>query len=287
MPFYVFAWIASFAFGFVSIIGKLTNKYAIGNVWLFNFLWMLFSLLITIPVALLNNVSFPTHWLSLLLVAFFNAAFGILYIIGLSLLDISVLIPLMNFRTAFVAILGAIFLGEILKPFQYFLVAVIFLAGLFVSMDEKYSMRSFFRWPVFVGILGALSYTFLGISINWSIGENGYWTVTLWMAVLSQIMLLATVPFFKKDTGKLKLNQLLSVFAMSVMLAIGIFAENRAYQENVTISSIITALPLSMVIAFLFSFFAPKLLEKHTLKVYIIRFSAAAVMIFAALKLTL
>jgi hypothetical protein len=41
-----------------------------------------------------------------------------------------------------------------------------------------------------------------------------------------------------------------------------------------------------MILAFLFSVFAPKLLEKHTMKVYAVRFAAAAVMIAAALKLS-
>ena len=84
MPFYVFAWIASFLYGTVAIIGKFTSKYAIANSYLFNFLWMLFSLLLTIPIALANHVGLPTHWPNLILVAIFNAAFGLLYIISLS-----------------------------------------------------------------------------------------------------------------------------------------------------------------------------------------------------------
>lgn len=287
MPFYFYAWIASFAFGLVSIIGKLTNKYTIPNVWLFNFLWMLFSLLLTIPIALTNHVGLPAHWPSILIVAVFNALFGILFILALSLLDISVLTPLLNLRTAFVTILAAIFLGEILNSYQYLLVILIFLGGLLVSVDEKLSLRSFFKWPIAVGILCTLSYTLYGISIKRSIAENGYWEVTLWMAILSQLLLLFTYPFFRKDIGKLNLKQLISVFAMSLMLAVGILFENRAYRDNVTITSIITALPLSMILAFLFSIFSPMLLEKHTLKVYAIRFTAATVMIIAALKITL
>lgn len=62
MPFYVFAWIASFSFGLVGIIGKLTSKYAISNTWLFNSLWMFFSLILTIPIALFNHVGVPTQW---------------------------------------------------------------------------------------------------------------------------------------------------------------------------------------------------------------------------------
>jgi len=287
MPFFVYAWIASFCFGMVSIIGKLTSKYSIPNLWLFNFVWMLFSLIITIPIALYYHVGYPRDWTSLLVVSIYNAVFGILYILAIKLLDISVLIPLLNLRTAFVVILAALFLGELLNPWQYILVVLIFLGGLFVSLDEKLSFRSFFRWPIMVGILCTLSYTLYGISIKQSISLNGYWEVTLWMAILSQIMLLVTFPFFRKDIIKLNVKQLFSAFLMSLMLALGILFENRAYQENVAITSIITALPISMVIAFLLSYFAPKLLEKHSLKVYAIRFAAAAVMIFSALKLTL
>jgi len=45
-------------------------------------------------------------------------------------------------------------------------------------------------------------------------------------------------------------------------------------------------MPFSMIFAFMFSVFAPKLLEKHTLKIYVIRFSSVAVMIWAAIQLT-
>jgi drug/metabolite transporter (DMT)-like permease len=287
MPFYVFAWIASFSFGLVGIIGKLTSKYAVPNIWLFNFLWMLFSLLLTIPIALINHVGIPTHWGSLLLVSFFSTSFGLLYILGLYLLDVSVFIPLLNLRTAFVAILGAIFLGEILQPFQYLLILLILLAGMFVSLDEKSSIRSFFCWPIFIAILCTLSYTLMGMFIKKSIAENGYWEVTLWMAILSQIFLLFTIPLFKKEVRKLNVKHVWSVFAMSLALAVGVMMENRAYQENVVITNIVTALPFSVIMAFLFSIFAPNLLEKHTLKVYAIRFSAAAIMIAAALKISL
>lgn len=287
MPFYVFAWIASFLFGLVGIIGKLTSKHAISNPWFFNFLWTLLSLLLIVPFALTNNVGLPSHWNSLLLVALFNALFNVFYILGLSLLDVSVMIPLLNLRTAFVAVIGALFLGEVLTTFQYALIAVIFIAGLFVSLDENYSLRSFTRYPILIAILCTLSYTLMGVFTKPSIAQNGYWEVTLWSPILSQIMLFTTIPLFKREIGKINFKQLGAVFTMSLALAFGIMMENRAYKENVVITNIITALPFSMIMAFFFSVFAPKLLEKHTLKVYAIRFTAAAVMIISALKLSM
>jgi len=286
MPFYVFAWIASFCFGLVGIIGKLTSKHAVKNPWLFNFLWTLFSLLVIIPFALINNVGLPSYWDSLILVALFNALFNVFYILGISLLDVSVIVPLLNFRTAIVAIIGALFLGEVFSTSQYLMIAMIFFCGLFVALDEKYSLRSFVSFPILVAILCTLSYTLMGVFTKPSIAQNGYWEVTLWSQILSQIMLLTTVPLFRKDIRTIDGRKLAAVFAMSFTLALGIMLENRAYKENVVITNIITAMPLSMIMAFLFSIFAPKLLEKHTLKVYAIRFTAAFIMIIAALKLS-
>lgn len=286
MPFYVFAWIASVLFGFVGIIGKLTSKHAIANPWLFNFLWTLFSMLLIVPVAVISNVGIPSHWGILLLVALFNTLFNTFYILALTFLDVTVMVPLLNLRTAFVAVIGGLFLGEILSPFKYLLIAVILIAGLFVSIDEKYSLKSFLRRPILIAILCTLSYTLMGVFTKPAIAQNGYWEVTLWSPILSQLMLLTTVPFFRKDVIKLNMKQIGSVFSMSLALALGIMMENRAYSENVTITNIITALPFSMIMAFLFSVFAPKLLEKHTMRVYAIRFTAAAIMIVAALKLS-
>jgi drug/metabolite transporter (DMT)-like permease len=287
MPFYVFAWIASFLFGLVGIIGKLTSKHSISNPWLFNFLWTLLSLLLILPVALINNVGIPSHWTNLTFVALFNALFNTFYILGISMLDVSVMVPLLNLRTGFVAIIGALFLGEILSVSQYFLVVLIFLGGLFVSVEEKFTLRSFFKFPILIAILCTLSYTLMGVFTKGAIAENGYWEVTLWSPILSQIMLLVTIPKFKKEIGKINLKQACAVFTMSLALALGVMMENRAYKENVVITNIITALPFSLVMAFLFSIFAPKLLEKHTFKVYAIRFTAAAIMIVSALKLSM
>jgi len=42
-----------------------------------------------------------------------------------------------------------------------------------------------------------------------------------------------------------------------------------------------------MIMVFVLSFWKPNLLEKHPVKVYLVRFTAAAIMIWGALKLSL
>ena len=122
--------------------------------------------------------------------------------------------------------------------------------------------------------------------MNKSIVQNGYWESSLYVAAITQVVLLATVFFFSKDFYQINIKSLSSTLAMSLVLALGTLAANKAYAINVGISSLITALPISMIMAFILSIFTPKLMEKHTLKVYAIRFTAAAVMILAALRLS-
>ncbi len=94
------------------------------------------------------------------------------------------------------------------------------------------------------------------------------------------------MPLFKKEFRKLDVTHILPVGAMGIFGTISGFAANAAYKTNLGITSLIMNIPISMIFAFLFSVFAPKLLEKHTLKIYAIRFVSTAVMIYAAVQLT-
>lgn len=286
MPFYVFAWIASVMYGVEVIIGKLTSKHAIKNPWLFNFFWALFVLLFSIPFALNGGVGIPKDWSSLLVASVFYTLAGIFYVLPLYTLDVSVWSPMFSLRTPMSVLFSAWLLGEILTRYQYILIGLIFIAGIFVTLDEKLKLRSFFRWPVAYALTQMVILALMGVYINKAIVANGYWIVTLWMGIVAQISYLATVSLFYKDLRSIKLSQIGALAAMSVAGLVGTLTANKAYETNVSISAAIIGLPFSMIFAFLFSIFAPKLLEKHTMKIYTIRFAAAAVMFWAALRLS-
>ena len=125
------------------------------------------------------------------------------------------------------------------------------------------------------------------IFINKSVAESGLWETNLFNPLITLILLLFTLPLFYKDFKSIKSKQLIGVGMMALCVAIANILANQAYAKNISISTAIIALPLSMIIVFFLSIFTPNLLEKHTIKVYAIRFTAAAVMIIAALKLSL
>ena len=284
-PLIFFAWAASVAYGLEAIMGKLASRHLMRDPLLFNFYWALFILILTSPIAFWYGVSIPTHWSALLAASIFYALGGIFYIFALYRLDASVIAPLFSFRTAIAVLFGALILGEVLTGFQYAMVAVIFIFGMFVGIDERFSIRSFFTPGVGILLLSVFALVFMGVFIKISVLEIGFWNTTFWMALLGQMWLLLTTPFFKAKHRELTGKQFGVVFLIAAIGTVATIAANAAYAINVSIASTIISVPLSMFMAVLLAYFSPRLLEKHTAKVYAIRLFSAAIMFVAALQL--
>ena len=93
IPFYIFAWIASIAYGLEVIVIKLANKHLSANLWVFNFLWNFLVLLLIVPFAVANHAVIPGQWFNVVIAALLYAIAGITYVINLSKLDVSVFAP--------------------------------------------------------------------------------------------------------------------------------------------------------------------------------------------------
>lgn len=286
MPFYVAAWLTNIFYGFGSIASKLSSKHQLSNPWLFNFVLGVIITLGTIPIAIANGVQWPIHWGALWLAGLFSALAGTLFVLAMYKLDISILSPLYSLRVAFSILLGMIFFGELLTIFQLVLVSIIFIAGLFVSVDEHLSIRSFFRPVIGLAILAVLSSAIYSATLKSAMQVEGYWEVTLWNNVLAVIITFVTVPLFWKDLRKMHMKYYSGVAISGLAYTFGALTANIAYATNIGLSAAILAVPMSMIMAILFSLIKPELLEKHTLKIYAIRLSAAAVMVWAALRLS-
>lgn len=286
MPFYVFAWVSTISFGFEAIFAKLTVCYNVKNPWLFNFVWSGFILLLSLPFAYFSGIGVPAEWTNIIIVSVLYALANITFTLMFYYFDVSVISPIYNMRIALTALFAIPLLGEILSTYQYILIGITFFAGILSNIDESFKMKSVLR-PVFILALFAVSFNALwGIFVRRSIQTNGFWETTIYMMIIAQILFLLTIPFFRKDISKTGKKQIGSLLLLSIFGTVGTLTANRAFAGNATISSVILSIPFSMVLAFGFSVLAPKLLEKHTLRVYAIRFGAVAVMIWAGLKLS-
>lgn len=285
MPYYLYAWIGAVASGLILITAKLTSKHSVKNPWLFNSLLVLVTLLFTIPPALVYKAGLPISWLPIILAAVFSTLFNIFLIFSTYALDVSTLTPLFNIRGIFAILIGRLFLNESFSQNQLIYIAIILIAGIFVSIDEKFSLRSFFKRSIGIAILAMLFLTVNNSFIKISLEKNSLWTNNLWISIINVLFLIPTIPLFRKELKKLNFGHILPIGAMGIFSTITEFSSNVAYGVNVGITSLIMNTPFSMILAFLFSIFAPKLLEKHSLKIYAIRFTATAIMIYSAIQL--
>jgi drug/metabolite transporter (DMT)-like permease len=284
--FQIYAWVASILFAIEALQVKIISNHQVKNPWLLNGFWTFCVFIINTAVCLWAGAGVPSAWGNIFLAGLFFAIATSLFIFANYRLDVSTLSPLYNFRTIFVVILGALFLGEILTVTQLVLIGIMVLGGILVSFDERFSLKSFFSRGVLFALADMVALALMALFLKKAFVESGFWTVNLWYYFIATALLCLTLPFFYKDVKTLNKTQMGSMLLAAVAGAAGNFAANKAYVTNIGISGAILSIPLSAIAVMLIAPFYPKLLEHHTAKVYIIRIAAAAVLVYAGIRLS-
>lgn len=155
-----FAFLALFLFALDTVTQKLTTKYLIKNPLVFNFYFYPFALLFILPILLTKKVVVPFDFSNIALAAFFNVAAYLFYVFALYKIDVSIISPMYNLRIVFSTLLAIIVLGELLPIYKYAWLVVVIVAGFFVAIDERMTLKSFFQKPIFL-----LVFYFLGLSL--------------------------------------------------------------------------------------------------------------------------
>lgn len=251
-----------------------------------NFTYCGLMLIFVVPFSLHYGAGWPVLWPNLILASFFWAVGNLLYVIALYKMDLTTLSPLFNVRMGFTLLLGTLFLGEHLSVLQLLFIGLMFLGSVLVTLDEKMSFGSLTKAGVLLVVFMWLVFSLDAMFIKKTIADNGFWTATLWMFVFVQFFFLFTVPRFYKEIESLSRRAWLLILLVAVLDFVATLAVNRAYEKNISISSAIITLPLSAIMAFALSLMAPKVLEKHTAKVYTARFIGIALIVWAGIKLT-
>ena len=286
MSFTLIVWLSALSFGLQTIIGKLTSKYSIQNPWLLTFFLSVFNLLLTAAIAVNFDISWPANYLPYISAGFFLAVGTVLLTYSIFKLDVTVISPLFALRTAFTAILSFVFLQEKFSGFEYLLILIIFICGMLVKLDENFSLKKITS-DIWMGVLCMLFLSLSNITIKYASVGGNYWQNTLWINIFSMLFLLFTLPKFYSDLRKTPVNKYLGALGYAITGGIGRLLSFFAIAINATVTTAITSLPTSMLITIPLAYIFPKLLEKHTTKVYVIRLVLAAIMVGCSIKLSL
>ncbi len=286
MSYILFAWLTSITYSVGAVVGKIATKHHISNPWLYNVVFFVISVVCIIPFAIVGHVSLPQDWVSMGWLSVANAVSGALFMLAFYEVDLSILSPLSSLRTPIAALVGAVIFRESLTLMQQILIGIIFFAGLFVQMEERFSLKALWKKPTFLALTWIVASVWFNSMIKEASLHNGFWEVSLWSNVGGMLLTFLTFPLFIRDLKKTPTSRYYGIALSTVLFTAGLLFSVKAFGQNVGISMAIISLPLAMIMTMALSVFAPKLLEKHTWRVYVIRFVAAMVMFAAALGLS-
>ncbi len=286
MSYIFYAWLTSITYGLGALVGKLASKYHIKNPYLYNFIWATLTFLFIVPFAWLGHVGLPKDWNSMLWLGLANAVSSIFFILAFYAVDLSILSPLSNMRAPVTAIFGVLLFHESLSLLQWSLIGLLFAAGLFIHVDEKMSLKAFWSKSTLLVFAWIPTSVWFNTMIKVASIHNGYWEVAFWSNLLMVVFLLPTLPLFVRDLKKTPVKNYLGIAINTALWTAGLLFSIKALAVNVSISVAIISLPIAMVLTMGLAFISPKLLEKHSFKIYAIRLAAAAIMFAAALGLS-
>lgn len=286
MSYIVYAWLTSFAYGLGGVFGKFATIYHVKNPWLYNIVWAVLTLVFIVPFALFFHVGYPQDWIPMIILGLASAVTSVTFTFAFYAVDLSILSPMANMRAPITALLGVMFFHEQLNMYKWFLILLIFIAGLFIHVDEKMKLKTFISKTSAIVFVWVLTSIWFNTMIKYASVNNGYWEVSFWSNFLTVLFLLPTYPLFIKDLRSVPIKKYSGIAINTALWTVGLLLSIKALAINIGISTAIISVPLSMIFVMVISFFSPKLLEKHSAKVYAIRMVSAAIMFFAALSLS-
>ena len=290
MPSYILlSVLAAVGFALAGVVNKYTSKHAVKERWPLLFYYYLTFLPFAFLIPLFSRIQVPTEsWLTLFFYSLFFFLGNVCFFTAIFKTDASVFASFFQLQAAFIAILAFLFLSERFPLVNYLWIGLISVGAVLVSLDERMTVKTFFRKATLLIILMQLFHALSNLYAGFALKRIDFWNLTFWSTLVSSLLILILVPPLAKFKLKVSLNQLKPLFAVNFFSFIGATFLFAAFQTNLTISSAISLLtaPIVLFISILLSKLRPEFLEHHTNKVYLIRTIGVILILFGALKIS-
>lgn len=292
MPTFVFySLIAATCFSLSGIIEKLASKYAITSRWPLLFWYYMTFIPFVFLVPMFAPIVVPatlSEWLAILGYSLFFLLGNICFFTAIFSLDASVFSPFFQLQAAFLAILAYVFLGERFPLGNYLWIALALTGAVLITIDEHMSLRSFLQRAIFLIIAMQLFHAISNMFAGFILRFTDFWNLMWWPALVSMIFIILFTTFVNGLKVKVRWKQLRPLLLTNAITFVGGLSLFRAFQENVTISGVLSLMsgPITFFIAIVFSRIKPKLLEHHSPTVYTVRALGIILLLFGAAKLS-
>lgn len=284
MSYIWFALASAITFGFSILLVKYISKYIIKDSS---------SLLFWGYVTTLPFVAFIPIWQgwqfdwSFILPVFLHSLLltsgTVFFIKGLKQTDASVIGPLFQLQSGFIVILAAIFLNEQHSTSLYGALLLLTLGAMFVSVTDKSKWRGLLEPGVISICIMQLLHAGANIAVGFALKNTNSWQILFYSMVFNSIISIS-IAIAQKQPITRDLRKISWMLLRAFLTVLGTAFLYQAYKTNISISASFGLLsaPLVFVISLLSAWLVPGLLEKQSLKTYLIRVVGMVIILLSA-----
>lgn len=277
MPHYaVYALIAAAIFGLLSLVQKLTVRFAIQDSWVLLFYLFLLQAAAAPLIWIFHPLKVPgTLWGIVLAQAALNIVANTLYYYSMYRVDVSVLGSLWPLKNLFNLGFAVFILGEALAPSTFGWIGLCFLGAILVAYNEKMRLKAFLDPAILLLAVTFLLFSISDILIQRCVtGGMDPWNQRAWSMLLCGSFSVVALPILKGKV-KVSLSQVGSVGGIITCLILGTLAISKAFSfpNAFALSSILAMLdaPFLLLGLAILTLWKGQILEEHPARVYFIR----------------
>lgn len=289
MSYIFFALLAAFFFAASFILNKIVANHQVKNP---DSLFTLTLWLISLNILFIPTITTPKFdFQALPHIVMYSITFVVGFYLmtkGIYSVDVSVLGPLFQLQSGFIAILAAVFLGERFPGYNYLLVACLVIGAMLVSVNERLNPKAFLSSGVLLIIAMQFLHAVSNIFVGFALKSIDFWSVVFFGQILNAI-LVSIIALIRQPKLNYPAKTIGTLYVRGFFQFLGAIFLFKAFQTNLSIAGALglLAAPIVLVISILSSHFFPNLLEHHSRKVYAVRGIGLLIILFAAVTLSL
>jgi len=267
MSWVIFSLLAAIGFGSISVLYKIVFEKLKGDMYFALFISAIVNLVAGLAIfywqgfTLLNNLA-----LLVVLIGGLSVAIAILFFYKATKIgDATVVGPLFNLNGLFIAVMAAIFLGEVFTFDKYLGVALLVLGAVLLSKEKGSGFKLSKAFGLMV--IATLAYSLSSILTKYLLGFAGYWIVFGYFRIALFAMVLPILAWNHKSIKKARKGKaLIGVITLAEITGLGaglLFTIALSLGPATLVSSLILMNPLfTLVAVILFSKFLPTILKE-------------------------
>lgn len=274
MVWLLFALLANLMYSFSSIIDQFIRKKHIKHDRSMVIIWMAIFLLLWLTIVPFINVSIPPPpQLAAVLASGFIIIYTFLpYFYAISREDVSKVMPLFQFYALFILVSSIIFLGEILSTIRYAGFAVMFSAGMLMTVEKvkgRFTLNKTLLLVMGASAIMAASMILLKFFYLTESFWNGFFWFNIggFLGTLSFLLIPGTASNLKSDIHQLNLKILALVLLTTIITLFGDMSLLFAIKSGpISLVSVVgsTQIAILFVMTLLLSKYFPKILKEKT-----------------------